>query len=203
MYDNEEGDIRIVHNSTASRHGLILCVDVEFSRRICPGTEREIMEWLCTGLEAAHRELDPDNLWHYVYGVRHDQWSDADGNRQVNGLQVTLHFAKDLDDGYLWPLFSDEPVPRLSIDVADVVQKIGPAPAYVRSLGVSAVQERCLSREWLKTVSAEPESFCRVGSGIGAHTMYTLHRYAHTPNPLESAEMSRTFGWHEACGRAL
>ena len=198
MYDNEEGDVRIVHNSTASNHGLILCVDVDFGHRICSDTEQEILEWLCTGLKAAHRALDPDNFWHYVHGVRHDQWSDTNGNRRVNGLQVTLHFAKDIDDGYVWPLFRDNPVPRVSIDVADVVQHIGPAPSYVRMLGVSAVRQRCLSHEWMQTVSEDPENFCRAGGGIGTHTMYTLHRYANTPNPLESVEMCRSFGWHDA-----
>lgn len=198
MYDNEEHDIRVVHNSAASCHGLIVCVDVDQNRSICDETEREIMTWLGGILKTAHESLDPDNLWHYVYGVRHDQCSDPDGNYKVNGLQITLHFAQDTDDAYAWPLFRDNAMLPKIIHASDVLLEITPAPMYVRTLGVSAVQKQCLVHEWMETISTDTAEFCHAGHGIGVHSMYTLHKFTDTPNPLESLEMSHVFGWHDA-----
>lgn len=198
MYDNETHDIRTVHNSAASRHGMILCVDIDPSRHICNDTEQEVITWLCQGLKSAHQQLDADNFWHFVHGVRHDQWVDRSGNRRLNGLQLTIYFAEQVDDGYAWPLFCRDVLPRPSIDVADVAHNIGRAPSYVRSLGLSAVSKSCLVHEWKQTVSTEAEDFCRGGSGFDEHAMYTLHGFADTPNPLESVENSCAFGWRHA-----
>jgi hypothetical protein len=195
MNNNSDDDVPYQHNSEASAHGMVLCVDVDFDCAITANVEHELMAWLTEGLLRAHDDLDPDNLWHYVHGVRHDQWEDDRGLRRMNGLQVTLHFSTDFSDGYDWPLFRGGQAKRIEVDAADVMQVFSDAPDCVRMLGVSAVTQTTVVREWVDTIQKDPEGFCRAGLGYRRHLMHTLHSSSSAENPIESEDMSSTFGW--------
>ena len=193
MHDNHGLDIPMRHNSSASKHGIIFCVDVDFVHTITAETKAEVMAWLSEGLQLAHGTLDADNPWHYVCGTRHDQWSDRTGTRNLNGIQITVHFSQNQSDGYFWPLFHNPARPTL--DVADVLHYIGEPPEYVNMLGASAVQLPCLSHEWAQTVSDDSDDFCESGAGFGQHLMYTLHCDSESDIPQLSGETSLHFGW--------
>ena len=198
MNNQEESDVPFRHNSEASAHGVVLCVEVDHSCAITGSVEQDLMSWLTEGLQRAHGEFDADNLWHYVCGVRHDQWQGE--ILQLNGLQVTVHFATDLSDGYEWPLFHGGQAERVRVDAADVMASFGAAPACVRALGVSAVPLRTVIQEWAETIQQEPDSFCRAGLGYRRHHMYTLHSSFARENPIECEEMSSTFHWPDYPG---
>lgn len=195
MLDNEDTDVPGTHNSERSRHGLVICVDVDMARPINLDTEREIAAWLTLGLEDAQAQLAPSATWHYVRGVRYDQWQDEDF--WMNGIQVTVHFAPTYDAGFDWPVFHNRSTPHVIVDAADVLRHIREPPAYVRAFGVSAVQQRCLAREWSDTVARESRTFDRPGDGYNMHPMYTLCQGSEI---TVTAETSDTFGWSNYSG---
>lgn len=193
MDNYEDSDVPFRNNSESSAHGLVLCVEVDHERAISDSMEQELVTWVTEGLQRAHGTYDADNLWHYVCGVRHDQWQGE--VMRLNGLQVTVHFGTDFGDGYQWPLFHGGQAERIKVDAADVMLCFRGAPSYVRGLGVSAVPQHTVMQEWAETIQKEPDSFCRPGLGYRCHVMRTLHSSAASENPILCEEMSSTFLW--------
>ena len=82
------------HNNSPSRYGLIVCIDVDFSKKIEGDLETALKEWVWDSLDRAHRALDFEVPWHFVSNVRYDQWEDDgsdDENERRNCYQVCVH----------------------------------------------------------------------------------------------------------------
>lgn len=201
MTRSEHHDVPLRHNGASSRYGMVLCVEVDFGVAIDDALEHAIEDWVTEALRDAHSETDAGNLWHYVYGVRHDQWQDNEQPHvRLNGLQFTLAFGQLNCNGYDWPLFPNEAAERPEISAADVLQHFLPerAPPEVVGLGVSAVMRPTLHAEWRETVTDGPTTFCRTGLGAGVHWMRTLHSMGGdngAENPLHSRERFECLTW--------
>lgn len=195
MRYNNEDDIRVKHNSHSSSHGVVICVEIDFDIPLTARTDiqRALLDWISAALTRARQHNDPHNEWHFVCGVRHDQWHDTEGNRKVNGMQFTVHFGADEGESYAWPLFRNDVAERISVDAADIAQSLYDIPSYVICLGVSAVSQPRLAHEWLETVHTEPICFCIPGLGLRRHPMYTIEEGASccTVGP----ERSERFRW--------
>lgn len=203
MDNNDSPDIPLRHNNAASRQGVVVCVQIEPNINIDFDVEENIMRWVEHALREAHCELDTANMWHYVYGVRHDQWRSCELAPVLNGIQITVHFAQIRTDASAdWPVFPNEEAERPYIDAADVLQYFsGDLPANVTGVGVSALSERRIISEWAETISQGPTTFCRPGDGFNNHLMYTLHNFASRTNPSITRERSDTFGWPDYPGQ--
>lgn len=200
---------RKVHNNTVSKHGLLVCIEVDFDKRIQGDIERIIECWVYDCLDRAHRALDFDYNWYFITNVRHDQWQEDDnmacedesGLRQRhNGLQVAVHFGAGCYDSYNWPLFhySKHEV-RQTVDPNAVLHHFHTAPTYIRTVGVSGVSEPCLRDEWIEMISTESNTFDRPGKGYMVHPMWILSERttAEEVGNLNGyvREMSYNFGW--------
>ena len=177
----EDFACRKVHNGVQSTHGLIICLDVDFEKRIEGDIERGIEEWTYGCLDRAHQALDFEYTWDFVFNVRDDQWQEdtEDGeepSHQQNGMQVAVHFAGH--EACNWPLFYENARP--AVHPRAVLEHFHTPPVYVRTVGVSGVSETCLRDEWAEMISTEPNRFDRPGKGYMVHPMYSLpERFQH------------------------
>jgi hypothetical protein len=185
----------LVDNNCSSTDGMIICVDIPFEVAIDGDIERQVRDCICNGLQRAHSRLDGFNMWHYVYGVRHDQWQHSESSPRLNGLQFTVHFAKDDTIDSEWPLFQYDGSAREAISAMEIANELKDnTPACVEKIGVSAVCESYVMDQWHATIDPDGYVFCRPGNGC-VHEMHTLHCLADSPCPLVCAEMSSSFGW--------
>ena len=196
-----------VHNATPSTNGLLICLDVDFDKKIGGDVKHSIEEWVYGCLDRAHKAHDYEFDWHFVANVRHDQRQEEDGgdtdndsgdsNNKQNGLQVAVHF--ESVDTYAWPLFNEA---RAKVYPSDILLHFHTPPTCIRTVGISGVSMRCLRDEWAEMISTEPDSFDRPGKGYMTHPMYTL------PGRMQDGtlgtcfsdacvrrEMSFSFGW--------
>ncbi len=195
---------RTVHNGTESTHGLIICLDVDFARKIEGEVEKAIEEWVYNCLDQAHQALDFEYEWDFVFNVLDDQWrasdddveSDDDEPDEENRIQAAVHLGGDWSPSR-WPLFKENT--RIPVHPAAVLAHFHTPPAFIRTVGISGVSERCLRDEWTEMISENPNRFSRAGKGYMVHPMYTLmdqaqhHRGVELPHTRR--EMSFRFGW--------
>lgn len=175
MRYNDQADVPLQHNGASSRSGAVICVEVDFDVYINELMEFNIMEWITEGLKRAHECEDAYNRWHFVHGIRHDQWQD--GELRLNGIQVTVAFSPlPPNKGYDWPLFPNEEMERPKIAAADILQCFGRGntPCGVSRVGFSALRKPRILAEWYETVASRDSAFCRPGDGAGLHYMHTI-----------------------------
>ena len=173
-YDSST-DVHLRHNGAFSKAGVVLCIDVDHGVYINDMLELRIIEWVTQALQHAHEYEDAYNCWHFVHGVRHDQW--RDGDLALNGLQVTVAYdVLPPSNGYDWPLFPNEDTERPKILAADILEyfDLRNAPPGVVQVGASALSKPRIEAEWRETVSCEDSTFCRPGAGAGHHNMHTI-----------------------------
>lgn len=195
------------HNTSPSRYGLIVCVDVDFSKKIEGDLEKVLEEWIWDSLNRAHRALDFEVAWHFVSNVRYDQWEDDDSDyedERFNCYQVCVQIEPDSGHGsppllsYAPKHFVDTPV-----DPEKVLEHFTTPPRDVRGVAVSGVNQAVLCDEWVDCISQMPNTFSRDGKGYMLHPMFTLceSRQADAlPRMFTRREMSFNFGWPDYPG---
>ena len=193
---------RKVHNGTESTHGLIICLDVDFARKIEGEVEKAIEEWVYNCLDQAHQALDFKCELDFVFNVLDDQWRLESDDVSVdvepdeaNRIQAAVHISGGFGPS-VWPLFKENT--RIPVDPAAVLAHFHTPPAFIRTVGISGVSERCLRDEWTEMIREDPTRFSRAGKGYMVHPMYTLPDQAQhgtIPYMATRREMSFNFGW--------
>lgn len=190
------------HNGSPSRYGLIVCVDVDFSKKIEGDFETTLKEWIWDSLNRAHRELDFEVAWHFVSNVRSDQWEDDDSDTEderANCYQVCVQIEPYRDNGGP-PLLSY--APRHAVDTPvhpdKVLQHFTSPPRDVRGVAVSGVNQAVLCDEWVNCIAQMMNTFDREGMGYMLHPMHTLPESFQAdslPRMSTRREKSFNFGW--------
>lgn len=192
------------HNASPSRHGLIVCVDVDFSKKIEGDFERALEEWIWDSLDRAHRALDFEIQWSFVCNVYADQWQDDDSDDDEredpeNRYQVCVHIEPHLYSR-AGPLFSYSPrhVVETPVDPSAVLAHFTTPLREVRAVSVSGVEDTTLRDEWKECIAAVPNSWDRAGKGYMAHPMFLLppsFQADTLPRMFAQRETSFRFGW--------
>lgn len=192
------------HNNSSSRYGLIVCVDVDFSKKIEGDFERALEEWIWDSLDRAHRALDFEIRWNFVCNVKHDQWEDDDSDDDEradpeNRYQVCVHIKPPMSSGS-GPLFSYSPrhAVETPVDPGAVLAQFTSPPKDVRAISVSGVDSATLRGEWEDCIASVPSRFCRAGEGYMVHPMFILPERFQAdslPRMFAQREKSFEFGW--------
>lgn len=193
-------EMQKVHNSTLSSKGLLICLDIDFDKKIEGVLEDSIKKWVYGCLDNAHQALDFDRCWDFIFTVAHEQvdaedtadTEDTEDTEKMNGVVVAVHFQET--ECYDWPLFREE---GIQVDPSLVLDHFINPPAYVRTVGVSGVSEKCLQTEWTDMISTCPDRYDRPGEGEMMHPMYILpeRRQFNGTEVFVIREMSFNFGW--------
>jgi hypothetical protein len=105
---------RKVHNTVSSSHGLLICLDIDFEKKIEGNLENSIKERVYNCLDRAHQALDFKYSWDFIFNVRDDQYQHDyyDDVCQLNRIQIAVHFHGDCD-ALDWPLFKEDTRPAV------------------------------------------------------------------------------------------
>ena len=198
---------RKVHNGKPSNHGLMIGMDIDFDKKIEGDLERTLERWVVDSLYKAHRALDNANWWHFVATVQHDQWqNEGDDEDRMNGYRVVVHFDRHQDEDR-FPLYSYSNEKTVHVAPAHVLSHFETPPVFVRSIGISGVNERLMRDGWAETITKTPNCVDRAGKGYMLHRMWRFagENYHDTENAPEHAhhtvrEMSFNFGWENYPG---
>ena len=196
------------HNNSPSRYGLIVCIDVDFSKKIEGDLERALKEWIWDCLDRAHRSLDFEVPWHFVSNVRSDQWEDDNPDnvppRNENFYQVCVHIEPHSHAGGP-PLLSYAPKHEVETPVHPdkVLEHFTTPPQDVRGVAISGVNQAVLCDEWSNCIAQMTNTFCRNGKGYMVHPMYILPERWQAdvlPRMFTQRETSYKFGWPDYPG---
>ena len=191
------------HNNSPSRYGLIVCIDVDFSKKIEGDLETALQEWVWDSLDRAHRELDFEVPWYFVNNVRHDQWEDDDSDNDEpqhhNCYQICVQIEPDKDSGGP-PLLSyaQQHEVKTPVHPEKVLEHFTAPPRDVRGVAISGVNQEVLCDEWSNCIAPMTNTFSRGGKGYMLHPMYTLPEQLQAetlPRMFCQRERSFTFGW--------
>ena len=183
---------RKVHNGTSSNYGLMICIDIDFAKKIEGDIERTLESWIVSSLDKARRAVDKDNAWHSVSVVQWDQEvvdEDEEYVERRNAYRVVVKFVRMRED--MWPLFSyNGPVVQVSPEC--VLGHFDTPPEFVRSIGVSGVSDTVLRDEWAETIMVTFSNFTCPGKGFMRHPMW-IYRISNPP--MKTTEVSYRYGW--------
>jgi len=117
----------------------------------------------------------------FVGNVRGDQWKeetsdDEDGKiveDRENSYQVCVYTEPNRECVY--PLFNYSSLEgSLPVDPSEILKHFDTAPAAVRSISISGVDQSTLRHQWVECIRKDPNEFCRPGRGYMVHPMWEL-----------------------------
>jgi hypothetical protein len=116
----------------------------------------------------------------FVGNVHGDQWNDDYKNEdgkviedRENSYQVCVY--TEPSGEYVYPLYNYSSLEgSLPVDPSEILKHFDTAPAAVRSISISGVDQSTLRNQWIECIRKDPNEFNRPGKGYMLHPMWEL-----------------------------